>query len=152
MTLKSRLDDDLKGAMRSGDSLRRNVIRYLKSQLHNQEIADQSELDDDGVLRVLTKQAQQRKESIRAFEEGGRPDLVDQESAELEIIMGYLPRQLTQEEIRELVYQAVTEAGARGPEDMGKVMGRLMPRVRGRAGGREVSAILSEVLRAMEAP
>ena len=152
MTLKSKLDDDLKRAMRSGDSLRRNVIRYLKSQVHNQEIADQSELDDDGVLRVLTKQAQQRKESIRAFEEGGRADLVDQESAELEIIMEYLPQQLTKEEIRELVDQAVAEAGARGPGDMGKVMGRLMPRVRGRADGREVSAILSEVLRAMEAP
>ena len=152
MTLKSRLDDDLKGAMRSGDSLRRNVIRYLKSQVHNQEIADQSELDDGGVLRVLTRQAQQRRESIRAFEEGGRADLVDQESAELEIIMEYLPEQLTEDEIRELVDQAVTEAGARGPGDMGKVMGRLMPRVGGRANGREVSAMLSEVLRAMEGP
>ena len=152
MTLIARLDDDLKGAMRSGDSLRRDVIRYLKAQLHNQEIADQSELDDDGVLRVLTRQAQQRRESIRAFEEGGRADLVDQESAELEIIMEYLPQQLAKEEIRELVDQAVTEAGARGPDDMGKVMGRLMPRVRGRADGREVSAIVSEVLRAMEAP
>ena len=152
MTLKSRLDDDLRSAMKSGDSLRRNVIRYLKSQVHNQEIADQSELDDGGVLRVLTRQAQQRRESIRAFEEGGRADLVDQESAELEIIMEYLPEQLTDEEIRELVDQAVIEAGAQGPGDMGKVMGRLMPRVGGRANGREVSAMLSEVLRAMEGP
>ncbi len=150
MTLKSRLDDDLKGAMRSGDSLRRNVIRYLKSQVHNQEIADQSELDDDGVLRVLTRQAQQRRESIRAFEEGGRADLVDKESAELEIIMEYLPRRLTEAEVRELVDQAVDEAGAQGPGDMGKVMGRLMPRVQGRAEGREVSAMVSEVLRAIE--
>ena len=83
MTLKSRLDDDLKGAMRSGDSLRRNVIRYLKSQVHNQEIADRTELDEDAILRVVNRQAQQRRESIRAFEEGGRSDLVDKESAEL---------------------------------------------------------------------
>jgi uncharacterized protein YqeY len=151
MTLKSKLNDDLKGAMRGGDSLRRNVIRYLNSQLHNQEIADQSELDDDGVLRVLTKQAQQRKESIRAFEEGGRADLVEKESAELEIIMEYLPQQLTEDEIRELVDQAVAEAGAQGPGNMGAVMGRLMPMVRGRADGREVSAIVSGVLKAMEA-
>jgi len=150
MTLKSRLDDDLKSAMRSGDSLRRNVIRYLKSQVHNQEITDQSELDDDGVLRVLTKQAQQRKESIRAFEEGGRADLVDKESAELEIITEYLPQQLSEAEIREAVDFAVTEAGARGPGDMGAVMRNVMPRLRGRADGREVNAIVSEVLKAIE--
>ena len=150
MTLKSRLDDDLKGAMRSGDSLRRNVIRYLKSQVHNQEIADRTELDEDAILRVVNRQAQQRRESIRAFEEGGRSDLVDKESAELEIIMEYMTQQLTEDEIRELVDQAVTEAGAIGPGDMGAVMGRLMPKVRGRAEGREVSAILSEVLKAME--
>ena len=152
MTLKSRLDDDLKGAMRSGDSLRRNVIRYLKSQVHNQEIAGRSELDDDGVVRVLTRQAQQRKESIRAFEEGGRADLVDQETAELKIIMEYLPQQLSEDEIREAVDQAVTEADAQGPGDMGAVMGKLMPRLRGRADGRMVSAILSEVLKAIEGP
>ena len=152
MTLKSRLDDDLKSAMRSGDSLRRNVIRYLKSQVHNQEIADKAELDDDGVLRVLTRQSQQRKESIRAFEEGGRADLVDKESAELEIIAEYLPQQLNEEEIKELVDQAVTDAEAGGPDDMGKVMGRLMPRLRGRADGREVSARVMEVLKAIEGP
>ena len=152
MTLKSRLDDDLKSAMRSGDSLRRNVIRYLKSQVHNQEIADKAELDDDGVLRVLIRQSQQRKESIRAFEEGGRADLVDKESAELEIIAEYLPQQLNEEEIKELVDQAVTDAEAGGPDDMGKVMGRLMPRLRGRADGREVSARVMEVLKAIEGP
>lgn len=152
MTLKSRLDDDLKSAMRGRDSLRRNVIRYLNSQIHNQEISDQSELDDDGVLRVLTRQAQQRRESIRAFEDGNRADLVEQESAELKIIMEYLPQQLTEHEIRALVDQAVADAGAAGPEDMGKVMGRLMPRVRNRANGREVSAMVSEVLKALEGP
>ena len=150
MTLQSRLDDDLNGAMRRGDSLRRNVIRYLKSQVHNQEITDQSELDDDGVLRVLTKQAQQRKESIRAFEEGGRADLVDKESAELEIITEYLPRQLSEAEIREAVDQAVAEVGARGTGDMGAVMRNVMPRLRGRADGREVNAIVSEILRSIE--
>lgn len=149
MTLKSRLDNDLKVAMRSGDSLRRNVIRYLKSQIHNQEISNQAELNDDDVLRVLTSQAQQRKESIRAFEDGGRSDLVDKESAELEIVMEYLPKQLTSEEIVVLVENAVSDANARGPEDMGKVMGRLMPQLRGRANGREVSAIVSDALRAI---
>ena len=148
--MKSRLEDDLRQAMRSGDTLRRDVIRYLKSEIHNQEIAGPSDLDDEGVLRVLSRQAQQRRESIRVFKDGHRADLVEKEETELAIILEYLPRQLSKDELRELVERAVKDVEAKGPEEMGKVMGRLMPEVRGRAEGREVSAIASEVLRGLD--
>ena len=99
MTMKTRLDDDLKQAMRDRDALKRSVIRYIKSEIHNKEIARQSALDEAGVLQVLTAQAQQRRDSIQAYSDAKREDLVEQERAELTIIMEYLPQQLTTEEI-----------------------------------------------------
>ena len=147
MNMKTRLDDDLKHAMRSRDALRRDVIRYLRSEIRNQEIRVRKDLDDHGVLQVLSRQAQQRRDSIEAFERADRQDLVDKEQAELALILEYLPQQMTRDEIVALVGQVVTEVGADGPGDMGAVMSNIMPRVRGRAEGREVSAIVSETLR-----
>ena len=133
--------------MRDKDALRRSVLRYLRSEIHNEEIASQKELDDEGILRVLSRQAQQRRDSIEAYESANRQDLVDKENGELAIILEYLPQQLSRDEISELVNQAIEEVGATGPADMGKVMGKIMPQVRGRAEGREVNAIVSEQLR-----
>ena len=147
MSLKATLDDHLKQAMRSRDNLRRDVIRYLKSEIRNQEIKVQHDLDDQEVIQVLSRQAQQRRDSIEAFQAADRDDLVQQEQSELEIIMEYLPQQMTEGEIAELVHKTVTEVGAQGPSDMGKVMGRIMPQVRGRAEGRAVSAAVSQILR-----
>ena len=146
MTTRARLDEDLKEAMRKGDVLRRSVIRYLRSAIHNEEIANRAELDEDGTLGVLSRQAQQRRESIEAYTRGGRPDLVEKEKAELAMILEYLPEQLSGEEVARLVQQAIEEVGATGVQDMGRVMGKVMPQVRGIAGGREVSAIVSELL------
>ncbi len=147
MSLKTRLDDDLKTAMRSRDLLRRSVLRMLLSAVHNEEIAQQTELDDEGITRVLGKQAQQRRESIEAYTQGQRPDLADKEEAELEIVMAYLPEQMSRDDIAVVVQKAIAETGAAGPQDMGKVMSRVMPEVRGKAQGREVSAIASELLK-----
>lgn len=147
MTMKTRLEDDLKQAMRDRDVLKRGVIRYVRSEIHNKEIAKKTELDDQGILQVLTAQAQQRRESIQAYSEGNREDLADQERAELAIIMRYLPQQLTREEIFQLVNQVVRDVGAEGPGDMKKVMPALMPQVRGKADGKEVSAMVTDVLR-----
>ena len=146
MTLKERLDSDLKTAMRSGDTLRRSVIRLLRSELHNQEIASQSELDDQGVVRVLSRQAQQRRDSIEAYRSGNRQDLVDRETDELRVILEYLPAQMTRDEIEGLVRRVIADTGAEGPRDMGKVMGALMPQVAGKAEGREVSSIVRGLL------
>ena len=147
--LRDRLDQDLIEAMRRRDALRRSVLRYMRSEIHNQEIASQATLDNDGILGVLTRQAQQRRDSIEAFTNGNRKDLADKEQAELAIILEYLPEQMSRDEVVELVRQVVREVGAAGPRDMGKVMGRAMPQVRGRAEGREVSAIAAELLKGL---
>ena len=146
MSIQSRMQEDVKQAMRARDVLRRSVLRYLRSEIHNAEIAQQKELDDEGVLAVLSRQAQQRRDSIEAYEGANRQDLVDRERGELAIILEYLPQQLTRAEIDSLVEQAIAETGASGPADMGKVMGKLMPQVRGRAEGRDVSAAASAAL------
>ena len=147
MTMKTRLSDDMKQAMRDKDVLRRDVIRYLRSEVRNQEIREQKELDDAGVIQVLSRQAQQRRDSIEVYRDADRQDLVDKEESELSVILSYLPQQMTQEEITELVSQVVAEVGASGPADMGKVMGAIMPQVRGKAEGREVNAIVQQTLR-----
>ncbi len=149
MTMKSRLDDDLKQAMRARDALRRDVIRYVRAELRNQEIRVQGELDDAGVLQVLTRQAQQRRDSIEAFAEANREDLAERERAELAIIMEYLPQQLGDDEIAELAREVIAEVGATSPRDMGKVMQTIMPRVRGRAEGRAVNAAVMSALRSL---
>ena len=145
--IKTKLEDDLKRAMRERNAPRRDVIRYIRSEIRNQEIRLRRDLEDDDAIQVLSRQAQQRRDSIEAFEKANRQDLVDKERAELEIITEYLPRQMGEDEIRALVAQTVAETGAAGPRDMGKVMSAIMPQVRGRAEGRQVSALVSEKLR-----
>ena len=149
MTMKTRLSDDMKQAMRNRDVLRRDVIRYLRSEVRNQEIRDQKELDDAGVIQVLSRQAQQRRDSIEVYRDADRQDLVEKEESELSVILSYLPQQMTSEEITDLVQQVVAEVGASGPADMGKVMGVIMPQVRGKAEGREVNAIVQQTLRSL---
>ena len=146
MSLRSRLDEDLKQAMRDKNVARRDVLRYLRSEIHNQEIASQQTLDDGGIQAVLVKQAQQRRDSIEAFREAGRSDLVEGEETGLAIVMEYLPQQMTPDEIREIALSVVENVGASGPGDMGKVMGALVPQTRGRANGREVSEVVREIL------
>ena len=147
MPLKTQLNDELKDAMRSGDTARRTTIRYLLSIIQNEEIAKRSELDDEGILAVLSRQAQQRRDSIEAFEKADRQDLVDKEKAELDYILPYLPQQLSADEIKELVVRAISDVGASGPGDMGKVMSQVMPGVKGRAEGKQVSSVVAGLLK-----
>ena len=149
MALKDRLSDDLKDAMRQRDAKRRDTLRLLLSAIRYEEIARKGDLDDDAVTQTLSKQAQQRRDSITAYEKGARPDLVAQEQAELEIIRAYLPEPMSADEVGAIVQAAIADAGATGPQDMGKVMGRIMPQVRGRADGKQVSALVQERLRSI---
>ena len=149
MSIQARLEEDLKEAMRKGDAPRRAVIRYLRSEIHNEEIAKQTKLEDDGVIGVLSRQAQQCRDSIEAFASGNRQDLVEKEKAELAIIFEYLPEQMSDDEITGVAQQAIDQVGATGPQDMGKVMGRVMPQVKGKAEGRKVSAIVTELLKGL---
>ena len=150
MALKETLTNDMKDAMRQRDTVKRDTIRLLLSAIGYEEKARRTDaLDDDGVTQVLSKQAQQRRDSIEAYQKGDRPDLVAKEEAELAIVVQYLPQPLDADEIAAIVQSAIADAGATGPQDMGKVMGRIMPQVRGRADGKQVSALVSQTLRGM---
>ena len=150
MPLKETLANDLKDAMRQRDRVRRDTIRLLLSAIGYEEKAKRTDaLPDDAVMQVLSKQAQQRRDSIEAYEKGNRPDLVEKEEAELVIVTQYLPQPLTADEIASIVQSAIAEVNATGPQDMGKVMGRVMPQVRARADGKQVSAMVSQTLRGM---
>lgn len=147
MSLNERLTDDLKQAMRSGDTVRRDVVRYLRSAVKNLEIERHEPADDDAIVEVMSRQAQQCRDSIEAFKQGGRDDLVAKEETELAVIMEYLPDQLSDDEISELATAAIDEVEATGPQDMGRVMGRIMPQVRGKAEGKKVSGIVASLLK-----
>ena len=146
MTLKNQLNDDLKDAMRNGEVTRRATIRLMLSALRNEEIAQQKELADDDILQVINKQAQQRRESIEAYKSAKREDLVDKEQAELDIIVLYLPEPLSETEVMQIIEETITELGASGPQDMGKVMGKIISQTRGRADGKEISSKVAELL------
>ncbi|RLC72436.1 MAG: GatB/YqeY domain-containing protein [Chloroflexi bacterium] len=146
MTLQERLTADLKQALKTGDTTRRSVIRMIIAGIKNAEIAKSAPLDDAGVMDVLAKQAKQHRESIAEFSKGNRQDLVAKEEAELAIILEYLPKQMSREEIAAAARQVIEQVGARGPGDKGKVMSQLMSQLKGKADGREVSDVVSELL------
>lgn len=150
MALKETLTNDLKDAMRQRDTVKRDTIRLLLSAIGYEEKAKRTDaLDDDDVTQVLSKQAQQRRDSIEAYQKGDRPDLVAKEEAELAIVVQYLPQPLNADEIQAIVQSAIAELNASGPQDMGKVMGKVMPQVRARADGKQVSALVNQTLRSL---
>ena len=150
MALKETLTNDLKDAMRQRDTVKRDTIRLLLSAIGYEEKAKRTDaLGDDDVTQVLSKQAQQRRDSIEAYQKGDRPDLVAKEEAELAIVVQYLPQPLSADEIETIVQSAIAEVNATGPQDMGKVMGRIMPQVRARADGKQVSALVNQTLRSL---
>ncbi|GBC99310.1 hypothetical protein HRbin17_01832 [bacterium HR17] len=146
MNLKERIDADYKTAMKARDELKISVLRLLRSAIHNAEIDKRRALTDDEILGVIQSEARKRRESIEAFEQGGRTDLADRERAELAILEGYLPQALSREELLALVRATVRQVGAFSIRDMGKVMAALMPQVRGRADGREVNELVRQIL------
>ena len=146
MTLRDRLHDDTTAAMRSGDSLRRDVLRMVQNAIYNIEKAKKVTLSEDEILGVVTKEVKTRRESVEAFRNGGREDLATKEEAEIAILSGYLPQQLTDHELRALVDQGIAATGATTARDMGKVMGWLSPQIRGRADGKVVSGLVNQAL------
>jgi len=144
--LRQKLLDDLKQAMRSGDKVRRSVIRLVIAAIKNAEIARQAALDDTDILGIIAKEVRQRRESIEAFRQGNRHDLVAQEEAELTILNEYLPQQMTREEIIAAARQVIEGIGAQGPGDKGKVMPKLIAQLKGSADGREINAVVTELL------
>lgn len=146
MTIKERLEEDIKQAMRDKNQLRLEALRFFKNAVLILEKDKQIVLDDTGVTEVLAKQVKDRRESITMFEKGGRSDLVDKESAELAVLEEYLPPQLSQQDLSEIIRSVIEEVGAKTLQDKGKVMGKLMPQVRGLADGSEVNAMVENML------
>ncbi len=146
MDLKTRLGEDLKAALRSGDKLRVSVIRLLTALIKNREVEKRGPLTDPEVIQAISASCKQRQDSIEQFRKGGRQDLVDKEAAELAILQSYLPAPLRPEEIEAMVRQAIQESHATSVKELGKVMGLLMPRMTGRADGNVVSHLVREAL------
>jgi uncharacterized protein YqeY len=140
MKLTERLDMDLKAAMKARDEMRLGVLRMLKSDLRYKQIELGHELSDDETVAVLGTAVKKRREAIGEYDRGGRQDLSSSEKAELDIISLYLPKQLSPDELNELIDKAVTESGATTIKDIGAVMKILMPEIRGRADGKAVNA------------
>ena len=150
MTLQERLREDLKQAMRSGETKRRDVIRFLESAIKNVAIDKRkavAELTDDEVMEVIRRSVKQRKDSISQYEAGGRADLAATEQEELAILQVYLPQVLDESVVRELVAEAVAGSGATGMQDFGRAMGVAMKLVAGRAEGDVVKRLLEEILK-----
>lgn len=146
MSLKDRLAEEMKDAMRSQDKVRLSTIRMLLSAVKYKEIDLGRVLADEEVIETVTSSVKQRKDSIEQFSNAGRTDLVEKEEAELKILQGFLPEQLSVEEVVAEIDRTVTEAGASGMKDLGKVMKLLMPKVAGRADGKMVSDKVRERL------
>jgi uncharacterized protein len=144
--LKVKLNEDLRTALRGGDTLKCSVIRMLLSAMNYSEIAKQATLTDPDILGVIGKEIKQRKESIEAYKAGNRPELAAKEEAELAILQTYMPPQMSRAEIVDLVKKIIAETGASGPRDKNKVMPKLMPLVKGKAEGAEVNSVVNELL------
>jgi uncharacterized protein YqeY len=158
MGLKQKLEDDLKQALKSGDKVKRSVIRMVLAAVANAETArppkssgDVGQSCQDGlvngdILGIIAKEVRQREESIAAFRQGNRPDLVAQEEAEKAILQAYLPQQMTRDEIVAEASRIIAEVGAQGPRDKSKVMPKLVAALKGKADGREINTVVTELL------
>jgi len=148
MSLAEQIEKDVIVAMKAKDSVKVSTLRMLKSALGNYLIqVKKDKADDSEVLGIITKQAKQRRESMDSFEKAGRKDLSDKEKIELAILEAYLPKQLTDDELRAAVQSAITSSGAQSPADMGKLMKVLMPAIQGKADGRRVQEAVKALLK-----
>lgn len=146
MSLKERITDDMKAAMRAKDSERLGAIRMLTAAIKQKEVDERVELDDTAVVAIVDKLIKQRKDSIEAFQKAARQDLADKEAAEMAVLQVYLPARLSADEVAAEVRAIVTELGAKGPGDMGKVMGAVKARLAGKADMGQVSAAVKAAL------
>ncbi|MCX8115151.1 MAG: GatB/YqeY domain-containing protein [Burkholderiaceae bacterium] len=146
MNLKDRINEDMKAALRAKDAARLSAIRLLLAAIKQKEVDERIVADDAAVTSIVEKLIKQRRDSIEQFAKAGRTDLVEKEKAELDLLTGYLPQQLSESELAAMVDAAIAESGATGPQAMGKVMALLKPRVAGRADMGKVSALVKSKL------
>lgn len=147
MSLKDRLNSDFKDALKNRESIRKDVINMVRAAIKQYEVDNRKELDDNGVLDVIAKQIKMRKDALSDFEKGNRADLVEQYQSEIDVLMGYMPEQLTEDEIRKIVMDVAQRIGVQDKKDFGKLMGAVMPEVKGRADGSIVRNIVDSIFK-----
>jgi len=146
VSLKKQLMDDMKTAMKEKDRLRKATITLLRADIKRFEVDKRKEITEDGIIDLISKQIKQKKSAILDFRKGGREDLVQEAEAEMEVLMKYLPEQLTEEELKEIIGNAIIELKAESMKDMGKVMGAVSPIIKGKADGKTASDIVKALL------
>ena len=146
MSIKNQLRDALTAALRSGDTVRKTTLRMALASIKNAEVEAREELDEDLVLNLLQKEVKARQETIEGAKQANRPDLIEKAEIEINILNDFLPQQLSADELRALVQEAIQESGASSMSEIGKIMGALMPKIRGRADGKEANKIVRELL------
>ena len=146
MSLKEQLFADLKTAMKEKDTLKKDTVQLIRSGILQFEKDNKVELDDEGVMEIITKQLKSRRDSLPDFVKSGREDLIEKLNKEIEILLSYLPEQLSEEEIAKIVEEAIAETGAASVKDMGKVMGIVNPKLKGRADMKVVGALVKKML------
>jgi len=146
MDIKEQLMQDLKSAMKDKDTIRKNTVTMIRSAILQFEKDNLTELDADGVMEIIAKELKKRRDVLPEYEKSGRDDLIADINREIEILLAYLPKQLTKEELEVIVGDAIAETGATSMKDMGKIMGAVMPKVKGRADGKMINAIVKEKL------
>jgi uncharacterized protein YqeY len=146
MSVIEQIDQDMKQALKAGDKERLTVLRGLKSDLKYKQIEKSDELTEDDVIGVLSSSAKKRRESIEQFQKGGREDLVKKERHELDVITSYLPKQLSEEKLRQIIQDAIAETGADSPQKVGLVMKIVMPQIKGQADGKQVNKLAMAML------
>lgn len=144
--LQNRITEDIKLAMKSGDTVKRDTLRMLLSSVKNAANAKLAPLDEAEVAAVVAKDVKRHAESIEAFKKGNRPDLVAKEEAEMVILQSYMPKQLSRDEITSIVKEVIAAVGAKGPGDKGKVMQQVMPKLKGKAEGKEINDVVMQLL------
>jgi uncharacterized protein len=146
MSLKERLLEDMKSAMRDKDVIKKNTVQLARSAILQVEKDNKVTLDDDGIIEIIAKELKKRKDSMPEFEKSGRQDLIDSLKAEIKVLLQYLPQQLTEEELEVIVIQAIKDTDSNSVRDMGKVMQAVVPKVKGRADGRMINQIAKKYL------
>jgi len=144
--MKKQLIEDMKKYMKEKNKLALNTVKMVNAEIKKQEIDKQKELTDEEVISVIEKQIKNRKDSVEQYRNAGREDLADQESKEIEVLMKYLPEQLSKEEIEKIVDEVIEEVGAKTKSDFGKVMGKIMPKVKGKADGNMIKKVVQKKL------
>ena len=146
MALKEKLMEDMKSAMKEKDLVKKNTIQFVRAAILQVEKDNKVTLDDEGITEILAKEVKKRKDSLPEYEKSGRQDLIDTLNREIEIILAYLPKQLTKEELTVIVKEAVEAVGAKDMNDMGKIMGYVLPKIKGVGDGKTVNEIAKEIL------